>query len=323
MLYYNRIKGCHKDTTSSSSGNFTYIIFMDGGNSKNMTSNPTILINNKDSESGIVNNGHILTSDMENGYINKDFTFNHICNFYKYFETGDGTLWSVKGRDGSPDFELKATNNNFASFQDRQNDGNNSHIDFAHTSLDVISQKLYMSFRKEGSNIVRNNFNESFYGTDNDVPMFIGLVDTSNNYRGFTIFKNSGNYYTFFNTIIKTTNKCEALYFNTTSDIRAKENIKPATFNAVEIVKSLPIQTFNYVDSKAPSIGVIAQDAAKIDLGTAFNLVDNLNATGENGDFMTVKETKLVYILWKALQEQSKMIEQLQKQVANLEEELY
>lgn len=113
-------------------------------------------------------------------------------------------------------------------------------------------------------------------------------------------------------------NSCNALYFNATSDIRAKTNLQHASFKALNIVKSLPIYTFNYRETGSPAIGLIAQDAAKISFGSDFSLVDNETASGENGDYMTIKESKLIYILWKAIQEQQEQINDLISLVRDL-----
>lgn len=113
-------------------------------------------------------------------------------------------------------------------------------------------------------------------------------------------------------------NSCNALYFNATSDIRAKTNLQHASFKALNVVKSLPIYTFNYKETGSPSIGLIAQDAAKISFGSDFSLVNNETASGENGDYMTIKESKLIYILWKAIQEQQEQINYLTSLVKDL-----
>lgn len=118
--------------------------------------------------------------------------------------------------------------------------------------------------------------------------------------------------------IIKATQKCEALYFNATSDRRAKTNITPAKFSALSVVNNLPIYTFNYLSNPEKlTVGLIAQEAAQYDLD-GFNMVDNLNATGLNNDMMQMKESKLVYILWKAVQELSAEVEDLKAQIRDL-----
>ena len=95
---------------------------------------------------------------------------------------------------------------------------------------------------------------------------------------------------------ITSSSYCQALYFNATSDRRAKSNITPAEFSALDIIKQLPIYTFNYLNDPKLSVGLIAQEAAEHNLG-GFNMVDNLDASGEFGDFMQMKESKLVYVL--------------------------
>lgn len=108
----------------------------------------------------------------------------------------------------------------------------------------------------------------------------------------------------------------EASYFNATSDKRAKTNIQPADFNASALVEKLSIYTFDYCADMSHSLGVIAQEAMLFDgIINNFSLVDNEAATGVDGDYMTIKESKLVYILWKANQEMLRRIDSLEKQL--------
>lgn len=91
----------------------------------------------------------------------------------------------------------------------------------------------------------------------------------------------------------------EAGSFNATSDARAKTNLieLPLAY-ARSFVDNTPVYTFTYKDSDTPSIGVLAQDLLKNTWFTNnFSLVNNVDATGKNGDYMSVKESKLVYIL--------------------------
>ena len=112
-----------------------------------------------------------------------------------------------------------------------------------------------------------------------------------------------------------------ATSFNATSDKRAKTNIKRLDQEkALDIVNKLPVYSFNYKKDNIPSIGVLAQEAAVYDGAIPnFSLVNNEQATGENGDYQTVKESKLVYILWAAIQEQSRQINQLKSQLKELQ----
>ena len=117
---------------------------------------------------------------------------------------------------------------------------------------------------------------------------------------------------------ISSSGKCQASYFNATSDARAKINIIPAHFSALEVVNSIPTYTFNYINKPQERVlGLIAQEAAQHTLD-GFNMVDNLTASGENGDYMQIKESKLVYVLWKAVQELTDEVESLKAQLNNL-----
>lgn len=107
---------------------------------------------------------------------------------------------------------------------------------------------------------------------------------------------------------------CTAVYFNATSDRRAKTDFSLLNLNALDLVKKVQLYSFKYKDSNLPSIGIIAQDIQDIDI-KGFKLVDNENATGQDFDYMTIHESKLTYILWKAVQELSKEVEDLKKQL--------
>lgn len=106
---------------------------------------------------------------------------------------------------------------------------------------------------------------------------------------------------------------CRALYFSATSDRRAKENIKPNTLSALDFINKITVFSFNYKGHQENTIGIMAQDV----LNTEFKdlLVDNINATGVEGDYMSIKEDKLIFVLLKAIQEQQKEIEDLKAQL--------
>lgn len=124
-----------------------------------------------------------------------------------------------------------------------------------------------------------------------------------------------------FEKTITCSDQITAVSFNATSDKRAKTNIKRLDQEkALDIVNKLPVYSFNYKKDNTPSIGVLAQEAAVYDGAIPnFSLVNNEQATGENGDYQTVKESKLVYILWAAIQEQSRQINQLKSQLKELQ----
>ena len=114
---------------------------------------------------------------------------------------------------------------------------------------------------------------------------------------------------------------CHAQYFNATSDKRAKENIKPATYNAVELVKKLPVYIYNYKNKTETVTGILAQDLLQAQ-PEGLDLVSNIGATGENGDYMSIKNDKLMFVLMKAIQEQQAQIEELKTELENLKKSL-
>lgn len=109
----------------------------------------------------------------------------------------------------------------------------------------------------------------------------------------------------------------EAQYFNATSDKRAKENIQQATYNALELIKKLPVYTYNYKNNSENVTGILAQDLLEAQ-PKELDLVSNTNATGENNDYMSIKNDKLMFVLMKAIQEQQEQIERLESEIAKL-----
>ena len=110
------------------------------------------------------------------------------------------------------------------------------------------------------------------------------------------------------------TGECQAGFFNATSDKRAKENFKLlSTEAALKTVIDTPLYSFDY-KSGAHSIGVLAQDLIHVDMNN-FSFVGNQKASGQKGDYMNVHESKFIYLLWAAIQEQQKEIESLRAQL--------
>ena len=125
------------------------------------------------------------------------------------------------------------------------------------------------------------------------------------------------------NAISKTTitKDCvEAPYFNATSDMRAKENIIPFNGDAIKIITSLPTYTFNYKNSDTISYGILAQDLVNTKINN-FSFIENANASGENNDYMKVKESKLIYLLIEGIKAQQKEIDSLKAQLEELKHE--
>lgn len=119
------------------------------------------------------------------------------------------------------------------------------------------------------------------------------------------------------NNPLTVTSSCTATYFNATSDKRAKENIRPANYSALDLIKKLPVYIYNYKNNNETVTGILAQDLLEVQ-PKELNLVSNINATGENNDYMSIKNDKLMFVLMKAIQEQQEQIEQLKSEIDNI-----
>ena len=117
-------------------------------------------------------------------------------------------------------------------------------------------------------------------------------------------------------TVIDST-KVEAPYFNATSDRRAKEDPLPFSGKALDIINQIQTFTYRYKDTKQVSYGVMAQDLLDIKIND-FSFVENAAATGENGDYMSVRESKLVYLLLEGIKELQIEVNNLRKEVEEL-----
>ena len=106
-------------------------------------------------------------------------------------------------------------------------------------------------------------------------------------------------------------------FFNATSDKRAKENIKLASYSALDLIQKLPIYTYNYKNNSETVTGIMAQDLLEIQ-PKELNLVSNTTATGENDDYMSIKNDKLMFVLMKAIQEQQEKINYLEEELNKL-----
>lgn len=111
-----------------------------------------------------------------------------------------------------------------------------------------------------------------------------------------------------------TPNYVQAPYFNATSDRRAKTNLQVLP-NVLNIINQTPVYSFNYKETNLPSIGIMAQDVEQYNFDE-FKLVDS-----SSDGILSIHESKLVYILWKGIQEQQKQIEQLKLEIKSLKED--
>ena len=288
-IFIPHIKGCDDANVI-----YTWIEWPDHGGIT-----PLIKYNTTNNLTGAQPLGNIITSEAENQRINKAISIPNIQEIKKldFFSAGsislnnNKTAWKFLGEaDKNLEINSQAELNLYGTTKTYLQAGsdNNTSITLTSTTVDTTTTSIITHKAKE------HNFKTGYVTIGN------GGNATKEDYSLYI------------------QNSCNALYFNATSDIRAKTKVQHASFKALNIVKSLPVYTFNYKETGSPSIGLIAQDAAKISFGSDFSLVNNEAASGENGDYMTIKESKLIYVLWKAIQEQQEQINYLTSLVKDL-----
>ena len=285
---------------------------------------PTILFTKLNQSE--VSLGNIITSDMSNGIINKDFSFNRKVlntkqivfgnNISSFNDTEIGTPSSNYIRYDAEDEKLKlyAT----MGFEAKSN------------SNVLLLDGYKFTVNCDDSSTISFVTNKTANGnTLTQCPIsFSMLVEENGNTekveKGFAVTSlpvesQTSSPAVWFNIPIQCDRSVHALYFNATSDRRAKTDIIQSTFSALDIINKLPIYNFKYKSDNSNSIGIIAQEALKVNAGN-FNLVINPQASGENDDYMSVKESKLVYIAWKAIQEQQNIIDNQSKEIEELKQ---
>ena len=291
-IFIPHIKGCN-NTSEDFKRVYTWIKWPD----KELET-PSIYYNNVNEFNNTKNLGNIITSNASNQKINDMITISWIQQIEELdFKNGaeirttteDDLLWESGKKTTIQADPLILQGKTKLILETTQPSASNSSINFqpSQTIPSIIPAQIIYDSKM-------HNFKSGY--------VVIGSVGSGDKTDGSLYIQNS----------------CNALYFNATSDVRAKTNLQHASFKALNIVKSLPVYTFNYKETGSPAIGLIAQDAAKISFGSDFSLVNNETASGENGDYMTIKESKLIYILWKAIQEQQEQINDLISLVRDL-----
>ena len=297
--------------------------------------------------------GNIITSNMSDGIINNAFTFKDTVNFnsgstfkgyigYKNYkndgiETLNGLI--IKGGNANNNAAALTLTNTQVKFEGVGSGDSGTRIQFISPSVKYSStmynNPIWFGLRSgddysHGFAVASFTESGTTYTSSNDIAntkflLNIPLVtngqyikvkkSTSSSTDGYIVVENyitAGGY-------ITADSYIQASYFNATSDKRAKTGIIQSTFSALNIIKSLPIYNFKYKSDNSDSIGIIAQEALKVHAGD-FNLVVNPQASGENGNYMSVKESKLVYIAWKAIQEQQEIIDKQSKEIEELKQ---
>ena len=300
----------------------------------------------KTADSTATSLGNIITSNISNGVINNAFTFNNNL----YFSTNNTSSGAIIPQTYTKD------NQTFGNLRLSGPQGNSSILDINKHQFKMEGiDETQIVFRTPNS-YTKIDYDQqaAIYKIDvNSAPINF-TINSGSDYRGLCICKFSDNNGTYTYTSGMPNWQCkiytnipfysheyirlagssgyirvdgtitagsyiEGLYFNATSDKRAKTNITRSTFSALGLIKALPIYNFKYKSDNSDSIGIIAQEALNVSAGD-FSLVCNPQASGENGNYMSVKESKLVYIAWKAIQEQQEIIDKQQEQINQLTE---
>lgn len=312
-VYYKWIKGCAAGSTLTS-GLWTYLKW--GGNANST--------NNADGSAGKTTNNlpHIYT------YIGKK------DNPETENENDLGYILTNKATDISIESDWKFNNNYSLSFN--ENDTTKRAKFYSDNQGFYLSTKNWTISDSSDSNAIMMRFYE-----ENTKKIEIG----GNNYPTYILGTLNVNSTTTLSGVVSITNttvttnaesgalkvaggigvggaiysgsSCTAVFFNATSDKRAKENIRPANYSALDLIKKLPVYIYNYKNSNETVTGILAQDLLEVQ-PKELNLVSNINATGENNDYMSIKNDKLMFVLMKAIQEQQEQIEQLKSEIDNI-----
>ena len=108
-----------------------------------------------------------------------------------------------------------------------------------------------------------------------------------------------------------------ATYFYGTSDRRLKENIKDLDLNCLDLVNNINLREFSWKadETHKPVIGAIAQELKQI---LPEKYIHEFIGGQENKDeYLSINDSKLVYLLIGAIQEQQKEIENLKAKINN------
>ena len=297
-VFYKWIKGCTSGADITS-GLWTYLQW-GGENQTEVTGTVvdlpkiTILKGKNDTFTGLensVNNlGYILTNRVSGVQIESDWKFNHTkkLNFNdraNFYTSGDTTFYL-----DVDDWTINDASNSNATFMHLWG-GSTNKIEFGSSYPVEVNSTL---------KVVRN---VSITDSTNSTSSTTGALQVTG---GAGI---GGSVYI--------SKDCNAQWFNATSDVRSKENIQPATYNALDLINKLTVYTYNYKGNSEKVTGILAQDLLNTQPAEV-SLVSNVNATGENGDYMSIKNDKLMFVLLKAIQEQQKEIEPLKELITQL-----
>ena len=305
-VYYKWIKGCATNANLSN-GLWSYLKWGEGTSGTSVNNLPTLYTSDGRVDEPSNSLGYVLTNDATGVNINKEWVFN---NNIKMNNSNKGTSLVIASHQ---DFYKITTTNDFC---------------FLSGGSIALGMKPDTNLDFRCVNITPPSENKTWDGAKTKILSDLYLGGTLKGEDYIAYFPRSGDSiiiksdlkienflkttkHIYSDSYIHSDSYCEAEYFNATSDIRAKENIKPATYNALELIKKLQIYTYNYINKPESVTGIMAQELLEAQ-PKELDLVSNINASGENGDYMSIKNDKLMFVLMKAIQEQQEKIEALE-----------
>lgn len=336
-VYYKWIKGCSEGSTLGS-GLWSYIKW--AGNSESVPSGtindlPYLYVakGKKDdldtSTDKVKNLGYFLTNNATGVVINKPWEFNQITfNGGKYYI--HNYQWSFKDEQGTEktkDILYIGKSGNEDPSTETYVGTNYFRIPLADQSKrDVFATRRIYDENKHTTSVATFTapiiIGSEFYLDDSFDSMKRANENGKNvldRVKGNIIFGVGGDIDA--NGKIESYNSVHAPYFNATSDMRAKENIKKLPFSALAFINNLNVYQFNYKGKNDTIPGVLAQDVLNSQ-PEGLSLVDNIDASGENGDYMSIKEDKFIFLLMRAVQELKEDNDALRYEIEQLKQKL-
>lgn len=248
---------------------------------------------------------------------------NYYFMFEKYKTNGSINLSSGAGLDSSK-FELNNGNLSLES-----SNAGYQFIKINADTTDTPSFKLTFSGGTEHKDLLTYTLNNS--------KLYLGKLNIGENYWTLDSDDNTIDLKRYYSNGNPTTNVFsiddnfihlyknvefkEGYSINFVSDRRCKENISALKFNYLDTILKTPVVHYNYLNDSIHQVGIIAQD-----------LEDNLPANQDvfirktNSDGLknrrSIAETKLVYILWKGLQEEAQARKKLEKELEELKNKI-
>ena len=317
-VYYKWIKGCATNANLSN-GLWSYLKWGEGTSGTSVNNLPTLYTSDGRVDEPSNSLGYILTNNATDVNIEQKWQFKNGINLI-----GPGIKWNSTSNSSDASLEIKPDQSNkyfrmIASHELCILSGGDIALGMKpNTDLDYRCVNITPPSENRKWDDAKTKILSDLYlggtlkGTEDYIVYFprsggTSIIKSSLEVQNY--LKTTG--YIYSDSYIHSDSYCEAEYFNAKSDMRAKENIKPATYNALELIKKLQIYTYNYINKPESVTGIMAQELLEAQ-PKELDLVSNVNATGENGDYMSIKNDKLMFVLMKAIQEQQEKIEALE-----------